>query len=123
MGLKQTALAAALLLSSAGLAMAQTAAPATTSGGTTTGDRTSPSVGTSTNPNPNTTRAGNAALEPGANSFTEGQARRRIEDRGYTNVDKLHKDQNSIWQAEAMKDGRRVRVGVDFRGNVVEENR
>ena len=123
MGLKQTALAAALLLSSAGLAMAQTAAPATTSGGTTTGDRTSPSVGTSTNPNANATRAGNAALEPGANSFTEGQARRRIEDRGYTNVDKLHKDQNSIWQAEAMKDGRRVRVGVDFRGNVVEENR
>jgi hypothetical protein len=35
----------------------------------------------------------------------------------------LRKDQNSIWQAEAMKDGRRVRVGVDFRGNVVEENR
>ena len=65
----------------------------------------------------------NAALERGANSFTEGQARRRIEDRGYTNVDQLHKDQNSIWQAEAMKDGRRVRVGVDFRGNVVEENR
>jgi putative membrane protein len=108
--------------------MAQTAAPSTTTGGTTaggtiTGDHASPSVGTSTNPNANATRAGNAALEPGANSFTEGQARRRIEDRGYTNVDQLHKDQNSIWQAEAMKDGRRVRVGVDFRGNVVEENR
>jgi putative membrane protein len=118
MGLKQTALAAALLLGSASLAMAQTAAP-----GTTAGDHTSPSVGTSTNPNPNATRAGNAALEPGANSFTEGQARRRIEDRGYSNVDQLHKDQNSIWQAEATKEGRRVRVGVDFRGNVVEENR
>ena len=77
----------------------------------------------SVNPNANATRAGNAALEPGANSFTEGQARRRIEDRGYTNVDQLRKDQNSIWQAEATKDGRRVRVGVDFRGNVVEENR
>ena len=114
MGLKQTALAAALLLGSAGLAMAQSTAPSTS---------TSPSVGTSTNPNANATRAGNAALEPGANSFTEGQARRRIEDRGYTNVDQLHKDQNSIRQAEAMKDGRRVRVGVDFRGNVVEENR
>ena len=123
MGLKQTALAAALMLGSAGLAMAQTASPGTTTGGTTTGDHTPPSVGTSTNPNGNATRAGNAALEPGANSFTEGQARRRIEDRGYTNVDQLRKDQNSIWQAEAMKDGRRVRVGVDFRGNVVEENR
>jgi hypothetical protein len=114
MGLKQTVFAAALLLGSAGLAMAQTAAPRTS---------TSPSVGTSTNPNANAAGAGNASLEKGANSFTEGQARRRIEDRGYTNVDQLHKDQNSIWQAEAMKDGRRVRVGVDFRGNVVEENR
>jgi len=123
MGLKQTALAAALLLGSAGLAMAQTATPGTTTGGTTTGDHTSPSVGTSTNPNENATRAGNAALEPGANSFTEGQARRRIEDRGYTDINQLHKDQNSIWQAEATKEGRRVRVGVDFRGNVVEENR
>jgi len=82
-----------------------------------------PYAGTSTNPNANATAAGNAALEPGANSFTEGQARRRIEDRGYTNVDRLHKDQNSIWQAEATKDGRRVSVGLDFRGNVVEENR
>ena len=118
MGLKQTVFAAALLLGGAGLAMAQSTAPSTT-----TGNQTVPSAGTSTNPNANATRAGNAALEPGANSFTEGQARRRIEDRGYSNVDQLHKDQNSIWQAEATKDGRRVRVGVDFRGNVVEENR
>ena len=118
MGLKQTVFAAALLLGSAGLAMAQSAAPSTT-----TGNQTAPSTGTSANPNANPTRAGNAALERGANSFTEGQARRRMEDHGYTNVEQLHKDQNSIWQAEATKDGRRVRVGVDFRGNVVEENR
>ena len=118
MGLKQTAFAAALLLGSAGLAMAQGTAPSTT-----TGNQTVPSAGTSANPNANATGAGNAALEPGANSFTEGQALRRIEDRGYTNVNQLHKDQNSIWQAEATKDGRPVRVGVDFRGNVVEENR
>jgi putative membrane protein len=118
MGLRQTVFAAALLLGSAGLAMAQSAPPTAT-----TGNHTSPSVGTSTNPNANATGDGNAALEPGANSFTEGQARRRIEDRGYTNVDQMHKDQNSIWQAEATKDGRRVRVGVDFHGNVAEENR
>jgi hypothetical protein len=114
MGLKQTVFAAALLLGSAGLAMAQSTAPNTNA---------APSAGTSSNPHSNAARTGNAALEPGANSFTEGQARRRIEDRGYSNVDQLHKDQNSIWQAEATKDGRRVRVGVDFRGNVVEENR
>jgi hypothetical protein len=114
MDLKQTAFAAALLLGSAGWAMAQSTAPSTNA---------TPSAGTSANPNANATGAGNASLERGANSFTEGQARRRIEDRGYTDVDQLRKDQNSIWQAEAMKDGRRVRVGVDFRGNVVEENR
>ena len=118
MDLKQTVLAAALLLGTAGLAIAQSTAPSTT-----TANPTSPSVGTSTNPNAKATGAGNAALEPGANSFTEGQARRRIEDRGFTNVDQLHKDKNSIWQAEATKDGRRVRVGLDFHGNVVEENR
>jgi putative membrane protein len=114
MGLKQTVFAAALLLGSAGLAMAQSTAPNTNA---------APSAGTSSNPHSNAARTGNAALEPGANSFTEGQARRRIEDRGYSHVDQLHKDQNSIWQAEATKDDRRVRVGIDFRGNVVEENR
>ena len=98
--------------------MAQNTAPSTT-----TGNQTAPYAGTSANPNANAAGAGNAALERGANSFTEGQARRRIEDRGYTNVGQLHKDHNSIWQAEATKDGRQVRVGVDFRGNVVEENR
>jgi hypothetical protein len=48
--------------------------------------------------------------------------RRSIADRGYTNVDQLHKDKNSICRAEAMKDGPRVRVRIDFRGNVVEES-
>ena len=113
MRLEQTAFAVALLLGSTGWAMAQTTAPSDPA----------PSAGTSANPNTNGTRAGDAGLERGANSFTEGQARRRIEDHGYTDVGQLHKDQNSIWQAEATKDGRRVRVGLDFRGNVAEENR
>jgi periplasmic protein CpxP/Spy len=121
MGLKRTVFATALLLCSAGSALAQSTAPST--GNPQTSPNAAPSVGTSANPNPDSTRAGNAGLEPGANSFTEGQALRRIEDHGYTNVGQLHRDQNSIWQAEAMKDGRRVQVGVDFRGNVVEENR
>ena len=120
MNSKQIACAAALLLGSVGCGMAQ---------GTTPGNpqrspnpAAPPSAGTSANPNASSTRGGGAGLESGANSFTEGQARRRIEDHGYTNVGGLHKDQNSLWQAEAMKDGRRVRVGVDFRGNVAEEN-
>jgi hypothetical protein len=58
---------------------------------------TSPSVGSSTNPNANATAAGNAASEPGAKSFTEGQARRRIDLAG-----------------RGDEGGRRVNVGVDF---------
>ena len=119
MNSKQTACAAALLLASAGWAMAQSTTP---SNPQTSPNAAPPSAGTSANPNASSTQGGGAGLEPGANSFTEGQARRRIEDHGYTNVGGLHKDQNSLWQAEAMKDGRRVRVGVDFRGNVAEEN-
>jgi periplasmic protein CpxP/Spy len=142
MKLKQGVFAAALLLGSSGLALAQSTAPSTTTGNpqpaptvspsspaardpgvnpNATGTRDAPHSGTSANPNATSTRSGTAGLEPGANSFTEGQARSRIEDRGYKKVSKLHKDQNSIWQAEAMKDGRQVRVGVDYRGNVVEE--
>lgn len=119
MGFKQTAFAAALLLGSAGWALAQGTAPNANTGY----PPTTPNVGTSSSPSANSPRAGDAGLERGANSFTEGQARRRIEDHGYTDVGQLHKDQNSIWQAEAMKDGRRVRVGLDFHGNVAEENR
>jgi hypothetical protein len=141
MSLKRMVLAATLLLGTSGLALAQsTSSPAAnnaqnpptvspsspaahdpginpSAAGTNMGSRAS---GTSSNPN-ESARSSDSGLEHGANSFTEGQARRRIEDHGYRNVGKLHKDKNSIWQAEAMKNGQRVRVGVDFRGNVVEE--
>lgn len=118
--LRQSVLAAALLLGSSGLALAQGSAPSTAPGNTHAAPP-APQSGTSSNPNAAPNRSGNTGLQPGANSFTEGQARQRIQDRGYTDVGQLHKDQHSIWQAEAMKEGRRVRVGLDFRGNVVEE--
>jgi periplasmic protein CpxP/Spy len=120
---KTIVFAAALSFGSADWAMAQSTAPNPTTANPPNSPTGAPYAGTSANPDSNGNRAGNAGLERGANSFTEGQARRRIEDHGYTSVGSLHKDQNSIWQAEATKDGRRVRVGVDFRGNVVEENR
>jgi len=141
MSFKQTVLAAALLLGGSGLALAQSTAPSATTSNPQTAPTVSPSSpaardpgvnpnaagtsmgaresGASSNPNANAPRS-DAGLERGANSFTEGQARRRIEDHGYTNVSQLHKDQNSIWQAEAMKNGTRVKIGVDFRGNVAE---
>jgi hypothetical protein len=141
MRLTRAVFAVALLAGSSGLALAQSTAQSPT---TTSNPQNTPIVSPSppaardpgVNPNAAGTAtairnsgtssvpgSGNDALEKGTNSYTEGQARRRMEDHGYTNVGQLRKDQDSIWQAEAMKDGRRARVGVDFRGNVVEEKR
>ena len=59
-----------------------------------------------------------AAPVPGANSFTEGQAKARIESRGYANVSDLSKDTNGFWRGTAMKDGKPVNVTLDYQGNV-----
>ena len=56
---------------------------------------------------------------PGANSFTESQARDRIEANGYSGVTALKKDEQSIWRGTAMKDGKSVNVALDYKGNVV----
>ena len=70
-----------------------------------------------------TPRAGTApepgAPLPGANSFTETQAKARIEELGYSNVSALAKDANGIWRGSAMKDGRSHNVALDYRGNIV----
>ena len=42
-----------------------------------------------------------------------------LEAAGYTGVSGLTKDAESIWRGNAMKDGKSVRVSVDFKGNVV----
>ena len=55
----------------------------------------------------------------GANSFTEGQARSRIEDRGFAQVRDLKKDDQGIWRGMAMKDGKSVAVALDYQGNIV----
>ena len=54
----------------------------------------------------------------GRNSFTESQARGRIEKAGYANVGKLAKNKNGVWQGTATKDGGKVNVGLDYKGNV-----
>ena len=59
-----------------------------------------------------------AAPVPGANSFTEGQAKSKIEDAGYTGVTELKKDDNGVWRAKASKSGSATAVSVDFQGNV-----
>ena len=77
-----------------------------------TRDANTPAVTTpSTPPNP-------AAPVAGANSFTEGQAKSRLEDNGFTNVSGLAKDANGVWRGKGTKGGQSVDVSVDFQGNV-----
>lgn len=54
----------------------------------------------------------------GRNSFTEGQAKSRIEDAGYANVTALKKDDKGVWRGQASKGGSTTEVSVDFQGNV-----
>ena len=54
----------------------------------------------------------------GANSFTEGQAKSRLETNGFSNVSGLQKDANGVWRGKAQKGGQTVDVSVDFQGNV-----
>jgi hypothetical protein len=54
----------------------------------------------------------------GRNSFTEGQAKSKIENAGYTNVTELKKDDNGIWRGKATKSGSSTAVSIDFQGNV-----
>jgi len=66
------------------------------------------------------TEEGNNAAQPvaGANSFTEGEAKSRIEARGFANVTELNKDDQGVWRGKAMRDGMSVDVALDFQGNV-----
>jgi hypothetical protein len=54
----------------------------------------------------------------GRNSFTEGQAKSKIEGAGYTNVSELKEDDNGVWRGKANKGGSSTSVSVDFQGNV-----
>ncbi|WP_374450125.1 PepSY domain-containing protein [Stella sp.] len=105
--MSKIALATAVLLGlAAGGAAAQTTPPAT---------RDAPA-----NPAVNSTGPNNpGAPAPGANSFTETQARARLEDQGYTAVSGLTKDKDGIWRGSAMRNGQKVEVALDYQGNIV----
>ena len=76
-------------------------------------DARTPAVNTpNTPPNP-------TAPVAGANSFTEGQAKSRIESKGFKGVSHLKKDDTGVWRGEAMQNDKTVNVSVDFQGNVV----
>lgn len=72
---------------------------------------------TSPMPAPKAPADANAPL-PGANSFTEGQAKSRLEANGYSNVSALKKDDNGVWKGTATHSGTQFSVSVDYRGNI-----
>jgi hypothetical protein len=80
-------------------------------------------------PQANKDAAGNPALKhmdvkmtkapaQGANSFTEAQARSRISMAGYSHVSDLKKDNDGLWQGKAMKNGKPLRIALDYKGDV-----
>jgi hypothetical protein len=96
-----------LLLAAVLPASAQTSSPPANR------DANTPAVNSSNSPpNPGVPVAG-------ANSFTEGQAKSRIEEKGFKNVHELKKDDAGVWRGKADQNGKTVTVSVDFQGNVV----
>lgn len=93
-------LSAGLLLVASG-ALAQSETPTTS--------QTTPAVNTEHNP---------GAPVAGKNSFTEAQAKSRIEEAGYKDVAGLKLDDQGVWRATASKDGQPGNVSLDFQGNV-----
>ena len=63
-----------------------------------------------------------AAAAQHQSGLSEAQARGLLQQRGYNSVNTLQPQPNSIWvwQADALKNGRPVRLGIDYRGNVLE---
>ncbi|RYX86880.1 MAG: PepSY domain-containing protein [Bradyrhizobiaceae bacterium] len=55
---------------------------------------------------------------PGANSFSQGQARDRLMSQGYSDVSQLTNDSQGIWRGTAMRGGKHLQVGVDYKGNI-----
>ena len=68
--------------------------------------------------NPSDTAKTTAAPVAGKNSFTEGEARARLEKNGYSQVTGLMQDEKSVWHAKATKGGQPVNVSLDYQGNV-----
>ena len=77
-------------------------------------------AGNDTSNNAVSTSSDNNTAKPaaGANSFTEDQARSRIEAKGYTKVSGLTKDSDGIWRGKGMKGAATENVAVDYQGNV-----
>jgi putative membrane protein len=121
-------LAASALLLTTGAAFAQGSAspaqpvnPAVQTPGATvnTTAQTTNSASPSAVQTHDTTSRTAAAPVPGRNSFTMGEANRRITAAGFADVKDLKKDNQGIWRGQATKDGAPAKVSLDYQGNVV----
>ncbi|BDG74463.1 hypothetical protein [Roseomonas fluvialis] len=114
-------LMAAAMMAQPGAASAQTAAPApgqtAQPPGTTNPGQPSPAAPQRRGGLPTGVQMDGAPAE-GANSFTEGQARSRIEDAGYTQLSGLRLDESGVWRGRASHGGTMDDVALDFRGVV-----
>ncbi|MBB4570753.1 hypothetical protein [Rhizobium leucaenae] len=99
-----------ILLISAAFLMATSAGFAQSQKPTTT--QKTPAVAT-----PDTTNPG--APVQGKNSFTESQAKSRMEKAGYTEITNLQLDDQGVWRASAKKGSKTVQVALDYQGNIV----
>jgi hypothetical protein len=97
------------------------ATPSDTRGGATTPNRDADSGNAAVRLDDGTRTA--TAPAAGANSFTEGQAKSRIEAAGFTGVSDLQKDDQGVWRGKAQRAGQQVSVALDYQGNVVPASR
>lgn len=67
-----------------------------------------------------TTGANAPTPAKGANSFTMGEAKSRLEKNGFSNVGELTKDANGVWRGNAQKGRSATMVWLDYKGNVGE---
>lgn len=101
------------------------------SNGSSTGTTQTRSTGPNTGQNNNAVNTDNTtgdaantkapSVAKGANSYTESQARDRIAQAGYTDVQSLKLSNDGIWSATAMKGGSHVSVMLDYKGNVAQQ--
>ena len=114
-------IAATLLLGAAGLAapaLGQTTTPPQPSPPAATTPAPAPAPRAATPPAGATRVVPAGALEPGANSFTEGQARSRFEEAGFSDIQNLAKDDSGFWRGRGMRHGTAVNIAMDFRGRI-----
>lgn len=113
--MKNAVLLAAALIAGSSSAFAQTSTPAPSQMPSQMPSQ-SPMPGSPTSPT--SPVAPSQPPVPGANSFTEAQARSWIEKVGYTDVGGLVKSEDGVWRGQARKNGATVTVAVDYKGTV-----